>query len=880
MICNRPLRRALACAPLLLAPFAAACSSTDEAAAPAADAGTSSDADVEAAPSCSDLVLEGTGSPDGHADPLGARAAGQARAGRIHDAAQIVQPDDARQRVRVGDFLLANDKVAVYVEDRGLSDGYARFGGELLAIDKVGDDGRPLGLSHYGETLVALSTEMIHPTSITVTHDGSDGQAASVRVVGPLESVPFFGSLKAFFPRTYGLDAAYDYVLEPHAERVLVRLSVLNRGAEAIEIGRTADHTSDEMHGFFQYSRQQMWTTANGYAEPSGDVPWVGFDGGEWGFAWRKPAATLEYGLTVSGFAYFLGKGFTIAPCSVTTVDHAEVIAGGPWLDGLREAIRRTDGDTSWRTITGAVHDASGAPVAGAWVHELATDGTYLSRTKSDAQGAFSLHAPPGAVRLVARERGWPVDDGVTVAAGVGTAAITLGAPGFVHVQAKDALDGTPLPVRVQVIADTPAPPTPDAFGDEDEDDGRLHQEFAVTGDVTLPVPPGGHTVVVSRGYEWELHQETVHVAAGETAEVRASLEHSVDSTGVLCADFHIHSFFSADSSDPVEHKVKGAIADGLDLPVSSEHEWVIDFQPTVEKLGLTKWARGFSSEELTTFAWGHFGVVPLTPHEDRVNAGAVEWIGKNPPEVFATVHALPEDPALIVNHPSGGSFAAYFSAAGFTRATATGTAGLWSDAFDAIEVFNSSSFDQNRKASVADWFSLLEHDRVVWAVGSSDSHQIRSTPVGYPRTCLEMGHDDLARVTGADLRDTIKSGRATVSGGLLLSVVGPGGERPGQTVVAPSGEAIFSVTVQAPSWVDAQTLETIVNGKTVSTEPLVAVGTGVGKRFVQQVTVPVDALRATSWVVFHAKGAADLSPLHPGKLPFAMSNPIFVTGG
>ena len=269
-----------------------------------------------------------------------------------------------------------------------------------------------------------------------------------------------------------------------------------------------------------------------------------------------------------------------------------------------------------------------------------------------------------------------------------------------------------------------------------------------------------------------------------------------------------------------------------------------------------------------------------LTPHEDRVNAGAVEWIGKNPPEVFATVHALPEDPALIVNHPSGGSFAAYFSAAGFTRATATGTAGLWSDAFDAIEVFNSSSFDQNRKASVADWFSLLEHDRVVWAVGSSDSHQIRSTPVGYPRTCLEMGHDDLTRVTGADLRDTIKSGRATVSGGLLLSVVGPGGERPGQTVVAPSGEAIFSVTVQAPSWVDAQTLETIVNGKTVSTEPLVAVGTGVGKRFVQQVTVPVDALRATSWVVFHAKGAADLSPLHPGKLPFAMSNPIFVTGG
>ena len=155
-----------------------------------------------------------------------------------------------------------------------------------------------------------------------------------------------------------------------------------------------------------------------------------------------------------------------------------------------------------------------------------------------------------------------------------------------------------------------------------DEAGGRLHQEFAMDGQATLRVPPGRHRVLVSRGYEWEMHDVEVDVAAGETVDVAAPIHHSVDTTGVMCADFHIHSFFSADSNDPADHKVKGAIADGLDIPVSSEHEWVIDFQPIVESLGLERWALGMASQELTTFTWGHFGVVPATPVPGGFNNG------------------------------------------------------------------------------------------------------------------------------------------------------------------------------------------------------------------------------------------------------------------
>ena len=128
---------------------------------------------------------------DGHADPFGAKAAGQARAGKIRDASQIVQGPLARQQVRVGDFALANDRIAVYIEAEGRADGYAPFGGDIVAIEPVGADGKPTGASQYGETLVALSRQTVKPDKVSVIADGSDGKAAIVRVSGVLTDIPF-----------------------------------------------------------------------------------------------------------------------------------------------------------------------------------------------------------------------------------------------------------------------------------------------------------------------------------------------------------------------------------------------------------------------------------------------------------------------------------------------------------------------------------------------------------------------------------------------------------------------------------------------------------------------------------------------------------------
>jgi hypothetical protein len=73
---------------------------------------------------------------------IGAAQAHQARAGKLTKPADLLQPADARHQVRLGDFVLANDKVAVYIEAAGdgqRSDGYFPYGGEVLATEPVID---------------------------------------------------------------------------------------------------------------------------------------------------------------------------------------------------------------------------------------------------------------------------------------------------------------------------------------------------------------------------------------------------------------------------------------------------------------------------------------------------------------------------------------------------------------------------------------------------------------------------------------------------------------------------------------------------------------------------------------------------------------------
>ncbi len=801
------------------------------------------------------------GDAAGHADPLGS-AAGEARAGAL--TAEML-PDDPSGLATwaPGDFVVANDRVAVVIESMRVSDGYDPWGGKPNGLARI-EGGAMVEPAAFNELLIGVGRFTFEPTSVGVFDDGTDD--AVVRAVGALHPIPFVDDLaRVFAPLEYGdLTIAVDYRLAPDAEVVDVTYTLSNPRARGT--------SAPNLFLIFQTKRMPAFGPVRGFqVDSSESYPWMGFADDDATSYAIEPTEEVGLILEISGAIVLQGERASIGACGETALPYYRLHVGaGRGMNGVREAIWRSEG-VATTSMTGRVLSADGAPMAGVRVH-AETDDAYITRTLTDESGNYQLSVPADVTpQLRAFRPGEGFSDPVA------SGDITMPAVGFVSIRAIDS-DDQPLPVRVQTAPVGRAEPSIEAkYGEPDRPGRRTHVVFPLDGEVTLPLLPGMHQVVVSRGYEYDIFDSDITVVAGPPPATPTTvvLDRVVDTTGVMCADYHIHTDRSPDSEDPGLWKLGTAAADGLEIPCRSDHEWVYEWDVLGQENGLGDYVFGVTSMELTTFAWGHFGVVPVEPRPEMQNRGSIPWIDRMPADVFNDVRALPEDPVLIINHPRGAAIGGYFSAANYDPVTGeVGNPELWDEDFQAVEVFNDDSFEESMEI-VNDWFSFLNQGRRVWAVGSSDTHGVmRGSPIGYPRTCLDVGVDDAASLRaggGAALvRDVTRAGAFTVSGGLYLTVEGRDGVRPGGEIASAMARESFHVVVQAAPWVDADELEVWVDGELAETLPI------PDSTDVIRLETDVE-VEGGAWVVFHAKGGDTLEPVHPGRSPFAVSQPIFM---
>ncbi|WP_236604903.1 CehA/McbA family metallohydrolase [Sandaracinus amylolyticus] len=830
------------------------------------DAGT----DSGPPPTCGQVDPFETGDANGHADPLA--TAGQARAGRIEES-ELPEDRYGLATWAANDFVLANDRVAVIIEDAGPSDLYDPFGGRIVGV--ASREGDVLVPADFNEVLFGLGAYLVRTEAVTVMNDGSDGQPAVIRATGPLAPIDFAGDLLSGLVRgdVGGWPAAIDYELAPDSDRVRITIHAAESVAYDVNV-------SNVLQGFFQGSRMPPWTPVSGFDGFTGSTPFIAFDDPSGGasYAYEPPEGrTLRKIIEQSGVLVTTIGAQGVAACERVSVPLGS-IAIGRSLDRTQAIAREALGEAS-RTIQGTVREADGSPATDVRVHVTSGE-THHTRGRVDETGAFELSVPDVDVQVWAYRRGTPIAGPFAAPRGTDEVTLTMAAMGTIVVHARDEADAA-LPARVQLFpvgAEIARPAG--TWGEQQVPGGRADVLFAgASGDVTVRVPAGQWRVVVSRGYEYELVDSTVTVAADATQTLDATLVRSVDTTGVLCADYHIHTTRSPDADDDADAKLSALVADGLELAVRSDHEFIASFAPVVTRLGLGAFVLGISGEELTTFQWGHFGVFPVEPDDTRPNGGAPRWPGRLPPEVFDEARALPGSPTFIVNHPrSGGAMMGYFNAVGYDPDTGmVDEPEMWDDDISVLEVLNDTSFEQNRDGVVRDWFSMLRFGRRVFAVGSSDSHHLYSAPVGYPRTCLEMGGDDPSAVTPTQVRDATAAGRSYVSGGIYLDVTAAGGVGPGGEVTGAGARASIDVVVSAATWIDVDSLEVIVDGVTVETIPITPAADRT-ETVVLDETIEVDVAATGSWVVIVAAGDEELEPVHPGRLPFAMTNPIFLT--
>ncbi len=855
---------------------------------PATDAGSiedagdlpdgGNDASLDA-PACAAPDPFPVGDANGATSPLAAPS-GEVRAGRIHAAELPVDPDDLATW-RDGDYVLASERFAFVVSQPGNFEVYDPYGGRVRGMAR-NEGGTLVAPADFNLAMLGIARYVVGTDSVTVMSDGTDGGPAVVRARGPLAAIQALGPILEQTIRADldGWQGALDYSLSPGDDFVEVSLTVRRGSGRSTSIPFV-------MAAFFQSFRMQSWTEQTAFVPPTMATPFVAFeDQDATSYAWAAVPESeggpgeLSLFFSTSGFDFYTVRASSVAACSEQRFALGRFVVGETnGLNGVQRVLWRERGEAT-RTVSGTLTSTDPAAIAGAHVHVTNAAGdVHYTRAVVDATGAFDLVVPSAAASVWVWREGAPREGPFAIPAS-GPMTIPLASLATLSIDVTDGSTGTAIPARVQTFPMGGAPPVaPAAFGERELGRGRSRMEFApVSGHVDLRIAQGTYRLVVSHGWEMETHDQTLTVAAGETRAIAAALSRSFDTPGLMCADYHIHTHRSVDSEDSGRLKVSALAADGLEIAIRSDHEWVDDFAPVVHDLGLDDFVLGLAGEELTTFTYGHFGVFPLDVDRTRPSSGAVTWFDRFAPQVFEAVRNRSESPLLIINHPrAGGIRQGYFNEAGYNRTTGIAThPENWDESFDVVEVINSSSFADNRDETVADWFSLLNAGRHVMMVGSSDSHHTHGDPVGYPRTCLWIGEDDVHAIDGDQVRDVTHAGTSFVTGGIYLEVTGPGGARPGATATGVGARTQIHVVVRAPSFVDVDQLEVIVDGTTTETIPIAPpVDPMDPLRFEQDVDVDVAA--SGSWVVLHASGT-DVPDIAYGGSPFGVTNPIFLT--
>lgn len=808
---------------------------------------------------------------------------GRARAGVIARDSELV--GGLTSRGRIGDFKLYNSRIAIVVGPPGAGRGFHPYGGTIIDADRIRPAGDP-GKSTFGEVIVSLDLAVLHPTSAEVVRDGRDGGEARVRLRGHEDVMPLFDSIfsELFPPTRHDMEWMVDYVVEPDVDWVRIEYTMVNKGGGTIEFGLPGA-------GFIFGDGARPFMPGYGFRPPaeSGFAAYYAAIADEASYLYGRIGEKVSVVLSESGIVIAgIGESFQLRGGETKTFTHHLVIGDGD-LARTQALWRRAAGLAAGTMVSGRVSTPSGKAVLGARVHVTRSDAEvperdYVSMARSDAEGRYVVSLEPGAYRAVAVADGRVRTDtrAFEIVEGRSTLDLdfTIEAPGTVRYVVTDAEQRkipAKLSVRRQIATEGDLPPLPAHYGESTQANGLFSTVFAIAGEGTFSVPRGTYDIFVSRGAEYEIAEKRVTVASGAESSIQAVLERSVSTEGWMSTDTHIHSQLSPDSPDLYALKVSAMVTEGLEIPVSTEHEAIGDFNPAIRELGVTEWIQGIIGSEVTTYAYGHFNAFPLERDPAKPGNGRIEWYKKAPAETFAAIRANPGDPFLQVNHPRSNAIGGYLAAMGFDADAFTFRRPReFSFDFDALEVANGCDVDRIEHVTQRDWFAFLNHGHRIYATGSTDNHRAETGNMGYPRTYLRMPTDDPAGARIDDVRASLKAGRMIVSCGPFVEMA-LGGAEIGDTATVESADLELRIRVAAPTWMDVDELDVIVNGEVMRTIPIAS--SEVAERFRGVVTVPRPDRARDGWVIARVRGDTPHGLWARRGPSYAFTNPIFLDG-
>ena len=808
-----------------------------------------------------------------------------AKAKKIEQTSELVGGPYAQGEV--GDYLLQNDKIRVVVQRPIRYIGPAPYGGNIIDADLVRPSGEPpRDLFGKFEVLYTFG-RTVNTKVVEVLQDGSSGGPAVIAATGTDELFDYVNvnsvlgdylgpSVKLTVdPETpLPLKVTTYYVLSPGENRVRVLTALCNTSNDGITTSMGDLVEQGGVTDFFNPGGCVNGTGASGcLVDPA---PWFGYQGDEVAYGFRtaklsnlqqiEPANAV---LIASGVVGMLagGEGLNgllawvdpmatnrpglvrIAP-NKSTLYLRDVHVGRDLGDLVSQFAALDQSPKARLKATVTMADGSPAKRVRVSVVDQATKKEVTILLTDDA-GLAKADLAPGDYRLRVGVIGHVIEPEVAVqvpSSGEVTADLKVGASRRLSVEVVDPF-GAPLTAKVLVVC--PGGPCATKRSDyrqfldvENLPSTLAAMEFADgTGKVSFEVPPGQYEVFVTRGMEYSAFPDTFPTKGAavdlttQDQTLKATLAHVVDTTGYLSADLHVHAVSSPDSSVDNAQRVRSFAAEGVDVLVSTDHDYLFDFAPVIASVGVANQMTSMIGCEVTPFDYGHFQGYPLVPRAGPGN-GAFDWAGGDGPslrldQLFDGLHQAHPGAIVQINHPRGSSGAltqlkvdtatgashekaARFRMADNPAATDADTK-LFSGAFDAIEVENgiTPSF-----TGLNDWMTFMSRGWVKTATGVSDSHDLHENLGGYGRTWARVGNDDLKTFDPKAFADAIRAHRAVLSSGPFITMTARkvvGGMPTGEPVAvgdtlsldAKAGEQVeLTVDVQAPEWMRYESIE------------------------------------------------------------------------
>ncbi len=513
--------------------------------------------------------------------------------------------------------------------------------------------------------------------------------------------------------------------------------------------------------------------------------------------------------------------------------------------------------------------------------------GAVFYRAFLDNPAPLSIPVPEGAYSV--RTHAFPavVEQSFRVSGESSENALTIEPPplGLVQINIRDRY-GRYVPGKVSFIG---LAPTPSPYFEPDNPvvtgrswEGRKNSVYPPEEGLGVDLPAGTYLVSSSRGPEYTREARVIEVLGGERINLDFSIDKAVDTRHLVSIDSHMHTQ-NSDGSLSIAERLRGVAAEGIEVAVSSDHNFITDYQAELDGLGLNEYLAVIMGSEVTARTGSiHYNTFPNEVRPEEPRNGAISVKDETPAALFGLSRAKDPGTLIHVNHPRSSSLG-YFAQYGLEEETAASAAERFDLGFDVMEAMNGAVLTENNRDSIEDWFHLLNRGYPIRIVGSSDSHGADGSEPGYSRTYVLYAGP---RGSSLDLEAVVKGlkeGRSFISNGPIISAWINRKGTFGDIVTAKRGRVEMDLIVSGAPWLDASEIRLIVNGERQA--PLAVHGPAQGTVKLRR-SIKLE-LERDSWIAVEVVGRKSLFPLiqqRAGRglaanaaLPYALTNPIFI---